>query len=71
MLIIFDQEDSLFMSYGLISDTLYFGGDFIFCDFDIAAITPDTLDASEMNYFRSQNILVEENNRPEKMIETK
>ena len=32
VLIIFDQEDSLFMSYGLISDTLYFGGDFIFCD---------------------------------------
>ena len=32
VLIVLDQDDSLFMSYGLISDTLYFDGDFIYCD---------------------------------------
>ena len=32
VLIVLEQEDSLFVSYGLMSDTLYLDGDFTFCD---------------------------------------
>ena len=32
VLIVFEQQDSIFVSYGLISDTLYLDGDLIFCD---------------------------------------
>ena len=39
---------------------------YFFNDFDIAASTPDTLDTSEMNSFRSQNILAEEKDRLKK-----
>ena len=39
---------------------------YLFGDFVIATSTPDTLDTSEMNHFRSRNILVEEKDRLEK-----
>ena len=38
---------------------------YVFGDFVIATSTPDTLDTSEMNHFRSRNILVEEKDRLE------
>ena len=41
-------------------------GQFFLNDFGIAASTPDTLDTSEMNSFRSQNILAEEKDRLKK-----
>ena len=51
VLIVFDQDDSLFMSYGLISDTLYFEGDFTFCD---NGLCNDTISLS--NPFDTLNI---------------
>ena len=51
VLIVFEQEDSMFVSYGLISDTLYLDGNLVFCDHGlcndaISANNPlDTLNA--------------------------
>ena len=58
VLIIFNEQDSLLMSYGLISDTLYLGSEFIFChqgncDYSIPSLSPAVYDTLDVDWFET------------------